>query len=175
MNGPINLFFALRPPDAVSPEIEALGARLQRAHRLRGARIARERLHNTLAAVEGHRALPDTIARARSAAALVRHQPFTVRFDWTESFDAHRDRYPFVLRSGLMPLSDFRQALCGEMARAGLAAPRAYTPHITLLWGDRAVEAYPIAPVVWRVTEFVLVLSLVGRSRHILIDHWQLG
>jgi 2'-5' RNA ligase len=173
---PINLFFALRPPAEVGDAIDTLGAKLQRAHRLRGAKIARERLHNTLAAAQDQRRTPqDIIARARSAGQRVRFKPFKVRFEWTESFDIHRDRYPFVLRGDLKVLTDFRRCLGAEMAQSGLAVPNAYTPHVTLLWADRAVEAYPIAPIDWLVTDFVLVSSLVGQSRHDILDHWQLG
>ncbi|HET7086349.1 MAG TPA: hypothetical protein VFI23_16365 [Rhizomicrobium sp.] len=174
-SGPVHLFFALQPPEAAGVVIEALGERLRRVHRLHGAKIARERLHNTLAAVQARRTLPDLVARARTAADRVRHQPFMVRFDWTESFDVRRDRYPFVLRGEVKPLRDFQQHLCGEMARAGLAAPHSFTPHITLHWADRRVEAYPVAPIAWTVTEFVLIASEVGQSRHMILDHWQLA
>jgi len=37
------------------------------------------------------------------------------------------------------------------------------------------VEAYPIAPIDWLVTDFVLVSSVFGQSRHDILDHWQLG
>lgn len=40
---PTCLFFAVLPPDPARPEMERLGACLQRAHRLRGAAIARDR------------------------------------------------------------------------------------------------------------------------------------
>jgi len=176
MSGPINLFFALRPPATVSVAIDVLSTKLQRAHRLHGAKIARERLHNTLAAAQDQRRTPqDIIARARSAGQRVRFEPFKVRFEWTESFDIHRDRYPFVLRGDLNVLNDFRQCLCAEMAQTGLALPSSYTPHVTLIWADRRVEAYPIAPIDWLVTDFVLVSSVFGQSRHDILDHWQLG
>jgi 2'-5' RNA ligase len=175
-HGPTNLFFALRPPTETSAAIDTLGAKLQRAHRLHGAKIARERLHNTLAAAHDQRRAPqEIIARARSAAKRVRHQPFKVRFEWTESFDVRHDRYPFVLRGDLKVLADFRQLLCAEMAHTGLSVPGSYTPHITLLWADRCVEAHPIAPIDWMVTDFVLISSVVGQSRHTVLDHWQLG
>ena len=60
------------------------------------------------------------------------------------------------------------------MMRAGFTVERSFTPHLTLLWADRCVEAYPIAPITWTVRDFVLVLSLPGQSRHIHVGHWQL-
>jgi len=176
MSGPVHLFFALRPPDAEGAIIDNLRTKLQRVHRLRGATIARECLHATVAAAQDQRRTPqEIIARARSAGQRVRYQPFNVRFEWAQSFDVHRDRYPFVLRGDLKVLTDFRRRLCAEMAQSGLAVPSSYTPHVTLLWADRRVEAYPIAPIDWLVTNFVLVSSVFGQSRHDILDHWQLG
>lgn len=169
-----NLFFALHPPPQLCPEIERLGGTLRRAHRLRGKLIARERLHNTLAPLyHPRRTVQDCIARAHRAGAALKHPAFPVRFEWTQTFDVHRDRYPLVLRGDLGPLVGFQRALTAQMTREGLPVPHSYTPHITLLWADRAVEEYPIAPLEWTVTEFVLVMS--GQSRHVILGHWQLG
>ena len=176
MSSPVNLFFALRPPGTVGAIIDTLGTRLQRVHRLHGAKIARACLHATVAAAQDQRHSPqEIIARARSAGQRVRYKPFNLRFEWTQSFDVHRDRHPFVLRGDLKVLRDFRQHLCAEMAQTGLAVANSYTPHVTLLWADRRVEAYPIAPIDWPVTDFVLVSSVFGQSRHDILDHWQLG
>lgn len=173
---PANLFFALKPPDTLCPVIEGLGARLQRAHRLRGSRIARERLHNTLAPVLDRRGrLADTITRAQKVGARIKAQPFSVRFEWSGSFDVGGGRYPLVLRGGLAPLIDFQRELRAQMLRAGFIVRSSYTPHITLLWADRRVEEYPIAPIEWTVTDFVLVASLVGHACHIPIECWRLG
>jgi 2'-5' RNA ligase len=37
-------------------------------------------------------------------------------------------------------------------------------PHIALLYGERAVEEYPIEPICWTVNEFVLIHSLNGHA-----------
>ena len=174
---PVQLFFAVLPPDSARPAIEKLGATLRRAHRLRGAAIARERLHNTLVPVCDHRfGLETNIARAKRLGAEVRHPPFAVRFDWTASFRGGSHGHPLVLRGddGLMSLAAFRQTLREQMLRAGFAAPQSYTPHVTLLWADRCVDAYPIAPIGWLVRDFALVLSLQGLGRHIPVARWSL-
>ena len=54
------------------------------------------------------------------------------------------------------------------MQRAGFAVSSGFTPHMTLMWADRRVEDYPIAPITWQVRDFELVLSADG-------DHIQLG
>jgi 2'-5' RNA ligase len=61
------------------------------------------------------------------------------------------------------------------MARRGLRRrARSFTPHMTLLYDARSVEARAIEPVAWTVREFVLVHSRWGRTQHILLGHWPL-
>jgi RNA 2',3'-cyclic 3'-phosphodiesterase len=61
-----------------------------------------------------------------------------------------------------------------EMAGLGSRAPH-YTPHMTLLYGDRFVTDHPVEPVGWTVHEFVLVNSLLGRSRYLALARFALG
>lgn len=173
---PVKLFFAIRPEGEAGAAIASLGTRLKTAHRLRGRAIARERLHNTLAAVHDAGTISQNIARARAIGDRLRHRRFTVRFDWTGSFQGNGHGHPFVLRGddGLGALSQFRQTLREEMLRAGFAVTRGFTPHVTLLWADRRVEEHPIAPIIWMVREFVLTASLQGYSQHMDIARWLL-
>ena len=172
---PVKLFFAIRPDDAAGAQIESLAGRLKRAHRLKGRPIDRARLHNTLAAVHDTGPLTENIARAKAIGDRLWRRSFSVRFDWTASFQHKDNRYPFVLRGEGSPLRDFRAALRDEMLRAGFAVERDFTPHVTLLWADRRVdEAYPVAPIAWTVREFVLTASLQGLSRHIDVARWPL-
>jgi 2'-5' RNA ligase len=53
-------------------------------------------------------------------------------------------------------------------------APSRFMPHVTLLYDRQTVDAQGITPVSWRVTEFVLVHSLLGQSRHIVLGRWPL-
>ena len=173
----INLFFAALPPDPIRPVMEMLGRTVRKAHGLRGRLIAKECLHNTLAAVQDPRyPLRKNIERAKSVGDRIRHPSFSVRYEWTGSFDVHRDRYPLVLRgdAGLQPLVSFQRELGTQMKRAGFGVAGRYTPHVTLLWADRPVADYPIAPIAWTVTDFVLVASGVGKSRHIHVARWPL-
>jgi 2'-5' RNA ligase len=59
------------------------------------------------------------------------------------------------------------------MLRSGLrrVANSNFTPHVTLLYDARGVEEYPIAPLAWTVTEFVLIRSLGG---HECLARWPL-
>jgi len=56
------------------------------------------------------------------------------------------------------------------LAKAGLGCPvRHYTPHVTLLYGNRLVADRRVDTVSWPVHEFVLGHSLLGRSRYNII------
>ena len=174
---PVKLFFAIRPDDAAGAQIESLAGRLKRAHRLKGRPIDRARLHNTLAAVHDTGTLTENIARAKAIGDRLWQRRFSVRFDWTASFQHKDNRYPFVLRGedGASALGDFRAALRDQMLREGFAVERSFTPHVTLLWANRRVDGdYPVAPIAWTVRDFVLTASLQGLSRHIEVAHWPL-
>lgn len=172
---PVKLFFAIRPDGEAGAAIEKLSTTLKTAHRLRGRAIARERLHNSLAAVHDTGGVRENIARAKAIGDQLRHRRFCVRFDWTGSFRGNHG-HPFVLRGdeGAGPLSEFREDLRARMLRAGFGVERGFTPHVTLLWADRCVEDYPIAPVTWTLREFVLTLSVQGYARHIDVAGWPL-
>jgi 2'-5' RNA ligase len=174
---PVKLFFAIRPDAEAGAAIATLSNRLKTAHRLRGRPIARERLHNTLAAVHDVGTISQNIARAKAIGDRLWHRRFSVRFDWTGSFKGGDHGHPFMLRGeqGLESLSQFRGRLRDEMLRAGFQVPPGFTPHVTLLWADRGVDEYPIAPIGWTVREFVLTASLQGYSRHIDVARWRLG
>jgi 2'-5' RNA ligase len=173
---PIKLFYAVRPDDVAAAEIETLSGRLRSAHRLRGHPITGSRLHNTLALVHGAGSLRDNIARAKAIGDRLWHRSFSVCFDWTGSFRGGESRHPFVLRGGgkLAPLSAFRDALTAQMQRAGFDVAPSFTPHITLLWADRCVDDYPIAPIAWTVRDFVLTASVQGYCCHIEVARWPL-
>ena len=50
-----------------------------------------------------------------------------------------------------------------------------YLPHVTLLYDDALIDEHPVAPISWTATEFVLVHSLLGRTKHVILDRWALN
>ena len=173
---PVKLFFAIRPDTEAGAAIEKLGATLKAAHRLRGRAIARQRLHNTLAGVHHPGTIGENLARAKDVGDRLGGRRFSVCFDWTGSFKNGGHNHPLVLRGeeGLDALAEFRESLRVQMARAGFLVERNFTPHVTLLWADRGVDDYPIAPISWTAREFVLTASLQGYSHHIDVARWPL-
>ncbi len=50
-----------------------------------------------------------------------------------------------------------------------------YTPHVTLLYDNQQVPEQVIEPITWRVEEFVLVHSELGKTRHHILQRWPLA
>ena len=96
--------------------------------------------------------------------------PFEVSFDRTASFRGRPGNRPFVLVGGdtLDRLKSLGHALSVAVAEQGMGrrAQRDFTPHVTLLYAERAVDEYPITPIRWTANEFVLIHSLKGH-RHV--------
>jgi RNA 2',3'-cyclic 3'-phosphodiesterase len=173
------LFFALFPDAGAADRIAQCARQLRTEHGLHGTPLKTERFHITLHHLGDYAGLPQGVVdMAGKAAAAVRSQPFSVTFDQAASFSSSPRNRPFVLRgdAGLADLMAFQQALGIEMAKAGLGrwAKPAYTPHVTLLYDDRAVAEQAIAPIRWTAGEFVLVHSLIGQTLHIPLARWPL-
>jgi len=173
------LFFALLPDAAAAEQAMAIAHALKVACRLKAKPPARRRLHVTLHHLGDHAGLPsEIVAQAQAAAAQLCHGPFDVHFDRAESFLSRRRTLPLVLRGGrVIPLIAFQHALGEALARAGLkrfVSPR-YTPHMTLLYDARYVAARAAGPLLWQARDFVLIHSLLGRTRHAVLGRWTLA
>jgi 2'-5' RNA ligase len=76
-----------------------------------------------------------------------------------------------------VPPDVVRQALGTALKKAGLGqwAKTSYTPHVTLLYDDQLLLPVALAEVNWRVTELVLVRSLLGETQHVHLQRWPLA
>ncbi len=141
--------------------------------------MAPERFHVSLHHVGDYFGLPqEAVEAACATASTVAGPRFTVAFNGVESFRGRPDNRPFVLRGddGIVGLLMLQEALGAVMEKASLGRRAGhYTPHLTLMYGDRLVADQPIEPVGWTVREFVLVHSLLGRSRYVRLASFPLG
>jgi RNA 2',3'-cyclic 3'-phosphodiesterase len=162
------LFFAAVPDVDAAAEIYRVAGILKQAHRFTRRLVPRECLHVSLLFLG--RGSERLLRDACEAVAGVKMTPFEVSFDRTASFCGRPGNYPFVLVGGdtLDRLKSLGHALNAAIAEKGMArrARRDFMPHVTLLYGDRAVDEYPVAPIRWTVNEFVLIHSLQGH-RHV--------
>jgi 2'-5' RNA ligase len=82
-----------------------------------------------------------------------------------------------VLRGGegLLALEGFQAALRQALAWEKLDGSKlAFTPHMTVLYGQSGAVIAPIAPVTWTVSTFALVVSHQGQGRHEVLARYPL-
>ncbi|MDG0861175.1 hypothetical protein EXJ73_01635 [Pelomonas aquatica] len=174
------LFFALRP-DAETAERIARVATAEHAAcglapRLRPSRIFHITLHY-FGYADGE---PDAqlLALASRAAAEVVRPAFDLGFECFRSWgEAGASKHPFVLTGGqgLEAVRELRDALVERLVAHGLAAPaRDYEPHLTLRYDKRPAPAWQVDLPGWTASEFVLVKSPQGETRHEVIGRWPL-
>ena len=166
------LFFALWPDSALREQFVAV----QTSKRVGdGRRIEPANLHLTLAFLGNISA--DHVALVRRAAAQLAFEPFSLildRLGWW--------RRAGILWLGPLAWPPFLDALVAdlwdELEACGLQQePRRFKPHVTLVRRCRKARPGPIAPIIWSVTEFVLVESVsvpAGVSYRVL-DRWGPG
>lgn len=174
------LFFALRPDEETAERIARFATAEHEARglapRLRPSRIFHITLHY-FGHAEGEPD-PQLVALAGHAAAEVVRPAFDLSFDkfmsWGKDGAA---KYPFVLTGGqgLEPVRELRDALVDCLVAHGLAAPaRDYEPHLTLRYDKRRAPAWDVDLPGWTASEFALVASPQGQTRHDVIARWPL-
>jgi 2'-5' RNA ligase len=173
------LFFVILPDRATAACISQLAYYLRAEHGLKGRPLLTNRLHVTLHPPGDYAGLPhDLVTLASVAAATVSMRPFEVTFDRAMSFESRRGNRPFVLLSdhGTAALMAFQQALGEALRQIGLVtrAQSHYTPHVALRYDGCRTGRHVVETVGWTVREFVLVHSLLGRTRHVPRGRWPL-
>ena len=175
------LFFAIFPDTPTAARIAQFAQYLRTEHGLKGRPLETGRFHITLHHLGDYSGLrQDIVETAIKAAATVVAAPFEVALDRTLSFSTRGGNRPFVLRGsdGVVALTAFQRTLGAALDRAGLGGSRTkpqYTPHVTLLYDDALIAERPCDAVAWRVREFVLVHSLLGRTVHLPLARWPLS
>jgi 2'-5' RNA ligase len=172
-SGTHSLLFILRPT-------EPIARHERRIHGLTGMPIDPERLHITLFCLGQYDGglPPEIVTRAMEAAGMIAVTPFEVTLDRLLSFRHPSGERPLVLRGSddIPSLRAFHQDLAMALAKASLKrfVKSRITPHVTLLRDSRGIPERPIRPISWTVRDFVLVDSLIGKSRHIQLGKWTL-
>lgn len=138
-----------------------------------------DRPHVTLHWLQDHASLsPELVAAAMAARGGVNMAPFDVVIDRAQSLGNVTHGGPLVLTggAGLAALRRFQRALAATMTDAGIGRyiRARFKPHVTLLYDHKYVAPQPVEPVRWTVSELVLVDSLVGKSKHIVLGRWPL-
>jgi 2'-5' RNA ligase len=173
----VGLFFSIFPDASAAARIARVAQHCRRQYGMWGRSLAASRFHVSLQHLGEFDDIPERfIDEASAAAAAVRMPPFVVRFDSIASFSGGPGHYPLVLRGedGVAGLAMLYQALGVAMRKVGFDARLNFTPHVTLLYGNRRIGEQPIASISWTVREFALVLSLIGETKYVLQGRWRL-
>lgn len=175
-----NVFLAALPDATMSANTEVIVRDVCRRLQLTATPIPPERLHVSLLSIGGFSGScpPTVIDAALRAAATVSMAPFRVAFDRVASFSAGHGRQALVLTGegdGVAGFVRLGRELRQAMMKAGLRLPRqsGSSPHLTMMYESRTCD-FPIEPIGWTVSRFVLVDSLVGQSQHVHLGQWSL-
>ena len=170
----------LNYPDMVSRwPISRLAHRFRDELRLHGRPRGTDIFHAALVHLGDFPGLPrHIVARTVQAATTVQMAPFEVSFDRVMSFSRGLGRRPLVLHSDeyAAPLMTFQNILLEALVRGKLLStvPSKYKLCVTLLYGRQNVKDHVVEVVTWTVRAFVLVHSLLGQNRHIVLARWPL-
>lgn len=165
------LFFAIRPPDGLVPEIAVLRDRDGAGH----GRVADHRLHLTTWLFPDRADFPHMLVeRARQAVDTLDLRRFGIAFDRMTGDDRGIRLLPSEPILGYMA---FQRTLAAALARAGLRSRSGwrFAPHMTLRYGGRQSIDEAIVPVSWVAQELVLIDSILGAHRHETLAHWTLS
>ena len=167
-------FFALRPSVEDARRIQTFAEDLLASHGITGKTTGVERLHITLELV-GHDVEESSLAAACRAGDAVSHATINARFDAAMTFSAPSGPCVLLGGAGLDGVRQLRTALAFAMADQGFSPVLNYEPHMTLAYDPRhRLSRVPIEPIGFRATEFVLVKSHIGFSRHEVLRTWPL-
>lgn len=172
-----HVFLALLPPWEVRMQAIRLQQELASRCGIHEGLMGIERLHMTLWSLGMFKGVPETllpvidqVARAVDAA------PFDVVLDslggWPQGGAALFSRRP-AFRSAVCR---YQRALVDALRSAGLVHPKArrFQPHMSLVYARQHVPPCGLEPIPWHVNELVLVHSLHGQSRHVVLGRWPL-
>ena len=172
------LFFAVSPDHAAAERATQLAWALRDEHGLR--RRPPACLHISLI---GFRMKapppPEWVARMSEAAATLALASFAVEVDRVATFRGPPDKLPVVLLGdgAVAALTPLYLTLDERLRSFGFeyTTRSRFTPHLTVLYGERPVAPRAIPAIAWRVDELVLIHGHGRPYRHEVLGRWPLG
>jgi 2'-5' RNA ligase len=166
------VFFALQPDFSGAEHAHAVAAWQQRKGHVGGAIRPRNTLHVTLAQVGRAMGAPPQglVDLARRAALAVRMRPFVVALDRLQYWQNGEGLLVLTGGEGVAGVEMLHDEIAAALGRkAG-----AFTAHMSLIWGARETAVSAAPPVRWRASEFVLIHSIQGQTRHDVVERFPL-
>lgn len=178
---PERLFFGLFPDTETALRVERFRQRFLHDNLVEGTSLKRERLHLSLRHVGDYKRLRTAlIYAATQAGKAVAMRTFEVTFrsvaslDGLAPIDGPPRARPLVLLGESDALSALHERLGAAMKKNGLPTATQFLPHMTLVYGSKAIPAQPIEPIRFAVNELVLVHSALRLGRYNKIEGWPL-
>lgn len=174
-------FFALLPSLDVRRHLANCAETLRAAENFNGSWIASERYHLMLHHLGQYPEVrSDLVSRAVTAAGNIQSKPFDIVLDQFMSFDSKTGKFPCAITSTteLTPLSDLWKQLRNNLlaVRLGEKLSTGFRPGVTLLYNRQPLaEARSVAPILWPVSDFVLIASLAGKAEYTELGRWPLS
>jgi len=160
MAEPNRLFFALWPDDATRAALDEAGRKLK-ARLQPGGRLEKpERLHATLLFL-GDAVPAQEEATALQIASLLKADPFTLTIDRAGTFSRRSKLWWLGSSQASREALALHDALRARLRVAGVSYDlKTFTPHVSFLRdAGKALATTPIAPIRWKVDDFVLARS----------------
>jgi len=177
---PERLFLGLMADDLTKARASRVGNLVTGELDLIGRQLDPERYHTTVIHLSDRKRIrsKDEYA-AELAAKAVACSPFEIVFTRLGSFPGapRKDRpleHPLVLLAEDGPVSKLRSALARELLKSGYRAPETFRPHMTISYNRQFVPARPIEPIVFKVTELVLIHSRLWLKEYHILQRWPL-
>ena len=163
------LFFALRPPDAAAPYF------VEEQRCFGPGRLVRTNIRIfTTAILDDYPAYPSAaVKRMIAAADAIAADRFPIVLDQVA---ASPHTVVMCPSEPLREFGAFHRLLANSVRGAGLKtrAGWRFSPHVTLLYRHGASLREWTDALSWTATEFVLIHSLVGLTRHEILARWPL-
>ncbi|MDB6117882.1 MAG: hypothetical protein JWO08_1663 [Verrucomicrobiaceae bacterium] len=176
----LNLFLAIFPAAEAVNQMLALGPWLRSSLGLGSKLVHPDRLHLTLQWLGEFAEMPDRVAAAAGRACetiSARSAPCNIRLDRVIRLGGEA----ITLAAGKddnAGLRELHQALDVELTRNACPRPKgsrlAFTPHVTLLYDRKDVDAGLPEPICWQASEIALVCSEKGTTQYHRLGHWNL-
>lgn len=163
------LFYAILPPAKERQQLGLMRDEQQGAESI----VADDRLHLTLAVTPEYPVVPKgLVAEMTAAGDALRADPVEILLDQLSGSNKSVALRPAKSPPALRLLNNRLEA---PLRRLGAALDREFSPHLTLLYRKGRPFVRAIQPIAWQATEFVLIHSHIGHSRHETLGRWPLA
>ncbi len=181
--GKYSVFLAVLPDRGAIEHLSEITAGLRTRHGLKGRPRPLDHLHITLHYFDDYVEVQDNLIRVVGQACEIAAEltpPFEITLDRAVSFRGRPESSPLVLTGradGNADLTSLHKTLLKELVKARCVGKGSsgLKPHLTLLYDGRRIAEEAIDPVIWRISEIVLISSEVGATKHHHLGQWKLN